>query len=306
MTKSNVAGRRGRRLNLKQREALTGWLFVSPALIGFGIFTFGAILYSLYLSFTDYDMFGTPEWVGLENYIKAFTNDEYFYQYFGNTFYFAIVLVPVVLVISLFLAILINKKVGRLTKAYRVALFLPSITSTVAVSMVWLWIFNPDMGILNNFLTAIGFHNPPMWLSDPEWSKPALIIMRVWQMSGYYMLLFLAGLQTIPETLYEAAEVDGASSWQRFTCITVPMLSNTTFVVVILLIIESFNMFESIFVMTEGGPLGSTSTIMYYIYEQGFMSYNMGYASALAWIFFALILVFTLIQFRFRREQGGE
>ena len=306
MTNSNVAGRRGRRLNLKQREALTGWLFVSPALIGFGIFTFGAILYSLYLSFTDYDMFGTPEWVGLENYIKAFTNDECFYQYFGNTFYFAIVLVPVVLVISLFLAILINKKVGKLTKAYRVALFLPSITSTVAVSMVWLWIFNPDMGILNNFLTAIGFHNPPMWLSDPEWSKPALIIMRVWQMSGYYMLLFLAGLQTIPETLYEAAEVDGASSWQRFTRITVPMLSNTTFVVVILLIIESFNMFESIFVMTEGGPLGSTSTIMYYIYEQGFMSYNMGYASALAWIFFALILVFTLIQFRFRREQGGE
>ena len=306
MTKSNVAGRRGRRLNLKQREALTGWLFVSPALIGFGIFTLGAILYSLYLSFTDYDMFGTPEWVGLENYIKAFTNDEYFYQYFGNTFYFAIVLVPVVLVISLFLAILINKKVGKLTKAYRVALFLPSITSPVAVSMVGLWIFNPDMGILNNFLTAIGFHNPPMWLSDPEWSKPALIIMRVWQMSGYYMLLFLAGLQTIPETLYEAAEVDGASSWQRFTRITVPMLSNTTFVVVILLIIESFNMFESIFVMTEGGPLGSTSTIMYYIYEQGFMSYNMGYASALAWIFFALILVFTLIQFRFRREQGGE
>ena len=306
MTKGNIAGRRGRRLNLKQREALTGWLFVSPALIGFGIFTFGAILYSLYLSFTDYNLLGSPEWLGLENYIRAFTNDQYFYQYFGNTFYFALVLVPVVLVISLFLAILINKKVGKIAKAYRVALFLPSITSTVAVSMVWLWIFNPDMGIMNNFLTAIGFHNPPMWLSDPEWSKPALIIMRVWQMSGYYMLLFLAGLQTIPETLYEAAEVDGASSWQKFRRITVPLLSNTTFVVVILLVIESFNMFESIFVMTEGGPLGSTSTIMYYIYEQGFMSYNMGYASALAWIFFALILVFTLIQFRFRREQGGE
>ena len=306
MTKGTIAGRRGRRLNLKQREALTGWLFVSPALIGFGIFTFGAILYSLYLSFTDYNLLGSPEWLGLENYIRAFTNDQYFYQYFGNTFYFALVLVPVVLVISLFLAILINKKVGKIAKAYRVALFLPSITSTVAVSMVWLWIFNPDMGIMNNFLTAIGFHNPPMWLSDPEWSKPALIIMRVWQMSGYYMLLFLAGLQTIPETLYEAAEVDGASSWQKFRRITVPMLSNTTFVVVILLVIESFNMFESIFVMTEGGPLGSTSTIMYYIYEQGFMSYNMGYASALAWIFFALILVFTLIQFRFRREQGGE
>ena len=263
-------------------------------------------MYSLYLSFTDYNLLGSPEWLGLENYIRAFTNDQYFYQYFGNTFYFALVLVPVVLVISLFLAILINKKVGKIAKAYRVALFLPSITSTVAVSMVWLWIFNPDMGIMNNFLTAIGFHNPPMWLSDPEWSKPALIIMRVWQMSGYYMLMFLAGLQTIPETLYEAADVDGATGWQKFIRITVPMLSNTTFVVAILLVIEAFNMFESIFVMTQGGPLGSTSTIMYYIYEKGFTNYNMGYASALAWIFFAIIMVVTLIQYRFRHEQGGE
>ncbi|MFR4876684.1 MAG: carbohydrate ABC transporter permease [Ruthenibacterium lactatiformans] len=210
------------------------------------------------------------------------------------------------LVVSLLLAILINKKAGRLTKGYRVALFLPSITSTVAVSMVWLWIFNPDMGILNNILTAIGLNDVPLWLGDPAWSKPALVIMRVWQMSGYYMLMFLAGLQTIPETLYEAADVDGATGWQKFIRITVPMLSNTTFVVAILLVIEAFNMFESIFVMTQGGPLGSTSTIMYYIYEQGFTNYNMGYASALAWIFFAIIMVVTLIQYRFRHEQGGE
>ena len=207
---------------------------------------------------------------------------------------------------SLLLAILINKKAGPLTKGYRVALFLPSITSTVAVSMVWLWIFNPDMGILNNFLTAIGFNDLPLWLGDPAWSKPALVIMRVWQMCGYYMLMFLAGLQTIPESLYEAAEVDGASVWQKFIRITVPMLSNTTFVVAILLVIEAFNMFESIFIMTEGGPLGSTSTIMYYIYEQGFTNYNMGYASALAWIFFAVVMVITLIQYKFRNEQGGE
>ena len=210
------------------------------------------------------------------------------------------------LVVSLLLAILINKKAGRLTKGYRVALFLPSITSTVAVSMVWLWIFNPDMGILNNILTAIGLNDVPLWLGDPAWSKPALVIMRVWQMSGYYMLMFLAGLQTIPETLYEAADVDGATGWQKFIRITVPMLSNTTFVVAILLVIEAFNMFESIFVMTKGGPLGSTSTIMYYIYEQGFTNYNMGYASALAWIFFALIMIVTLVQYRFRHEQGGE
>lgn len=295
-----------RRLSLKRREALTGWVFVSPALIGFTIFTFGAIIRSFYYSLTDYSLLSQPNFVGLANYIRAFTKDQYFYQYFGNTFYFVITLVPIVLVCSLLLAILINKKAGHLTKAYRVALFLPSITSTVAVSMVWLWIFNPDMGLLNNFLTVLGFNNPPMWLASTEWSKPALVIMRVWQMCGYYMIMFLAGLQTIPESLYEAAQVDGATPLQKFFRITVPMLANTTFVVAILLVIEAFNMFESIFIMTAGGPLGSTSTIMYYIYEQGFTNYDMGYASALAWIFFALIMVVTLIQYRFRNEQGGE
>ena len=298
--------RRARRLSLKRREALTGWVFVSPALIGFAIFTFGAIIRSFYYSLTDYSLLSQPNFVGLANYIRAFTKDQYFYQYFGNTFYFVITLVPIVLVCLLLLAILINKKAGHLTKAYRVALFLPSITSTVAVSMVWLWIFNPDMGLLNNFLTVLGFNNPPMWLASTEWSKPALVIMRVWQMCGYYMIMFLAGLQTIPESLYEAAEVDGATPLQKFFRITVPMLANTTFVVAILLVIEAFNMFESIFIMTAGGPLGSTSTIMYYIYEQGFTNYDMGYASALAWIFFALIMVVTLIQYRFRNEQGGE
>ena len=296
----------GRGLSLRQKEAGIGWLFVSPALIGFSIFTFGAILYSLYLSFTDYNLLSKPHWVGLKNYIRAFTEDDYFYQYFGNTLYFVIALVPIVLVFSLALALLINKKAGKMTQFYRAALFLPSITSTVAVSMVWMWIFNPDMGILNNFLYAIGLNNPPMWLADPQWSKPALVIMRVWQMGGYYMLMFLAGLQTIPETLYEAADMDGATPWQKLTRITIPMLSNTTFVVAIMLVIEAFNMFESIFVMTQGGPVGSTSTIMYYIYEQGFTNYNMGYASALAWVFFALILVVTIIQYRFRNEQGGE
>ena len=259
-----------KRMSLKTKEALTGWLFLSPALIGFSIFTFGSIIYSLYLSLTDYDLMTKPKFIGLENYIRAFTKDESFYKFFGNTLYFVVLLVPIVLAISLFLALLINKKAGKITKAYRVALFLPSITSTIAVSMVWLWIFNPDMGLINNMLTAIGFNNPPMWLNSPDTSKMALVIMRVWQMSGYYMIMFLAGLQTIPESLYESAQVDGANKIQSFFKITLPMLSNTTFVVIILLVIEAFNMFESIFIMTNGGPLGSTSTIMYYIYEQGF------------------------------------
>lgn len=254
-----------KRMSLKTKEALTGWLFLSPALIGFSIFTFGSIIYSLYLSLTDYDLMTKPKFIGLENYIRAFTKDESFYKFFGNTLYFVVLLVPIVLAISLFLALLINKKAGKITKAYRVALFLPSITSTIAVSMVWLWIFNPDMGLINNMLTAIGFNNPPMWLNSPDTSKMALVIMRVWQMSGYYMIMFLAGLQTIPESLYESAQVDGANKIQSFFKITLPMLSNTTFVVIILLVIEAFNMFESIFIMTNGGPLGSTSTIMYYI-----------------------------------------
>lgn len=295
-----------KRMSLKTKEALTGWLFLSPALIGFSIFTFGSIIYSLYLSLTDYDLMTKPKFIGLENYIRAFTKDESFYKFFGNTLYFVVLLVPIVLSISLFLALLINKKAGKITKAYRVALFLPSITSTIAVSMVWLWIFNPDMGLINNMLTAIGFNNPPMWLNSPDTSKMALVIMRVWQMSGYYMIMFLAGLQTIPESLYESAQVDGANKIQSFFKITLPMLSNTTFVVIILLVIEAFNMFESIFIMTNGGPLGSTSTIMYYIYEQGFGNYNMGYASAIAWIFFVVIMIITLIQYRFRNEQGGE
>lgn len=294
-----------RRMTLQKQEALLGWLFISPALIGFSIFTFGSMLYSLYLSFTDYNLMAKPNLVGLSNYARAFKQDQYFYPYFGNTLFFVITLVPIVLVFSLALALLINKKTGMMTKFYRVALFLPSITSTVAISMVWIWIFNPDMGIMNNILYALGVQNPPMWLSDPKWSKPALVIMRVWQMGGYYMLMFLTGLKTIPENLYEAANMDGATPWQNLTKITLPMLANTTFVVVIMLVIEAFNMFESIFIMTQGGPVGSTSTIMYYIYEQGFMNYNMGYASALAWIFFALIMIVTMIQYRFRNEQEG-
>lgn len=293
------------RVSLRRQEALLGWLFVAPALIGFSVFTFGSILYSLWLSLTKYDLLTPARYVGLENFIRAF-QDERFYKYFGNTLYFVVFLVPIVLILSLLLAILINNRLGPLTRFYRVSLFVPSIVSTVAVSMVWLWIFNPSVGLLNNALFWLGVENPPTWLASTTWSKPALIIMRIWQMSGYYMIIFLAGLQTIPENLYEAAEIDGADRMQKFFRITVPMLSNTTFVVAILLVVEAFNMFESIFIMTLGGPLGSTSTIMYYIYEQGFVAFNMGYASALAWIFFAVLMGVTLVQYRFRNEQSGE
>ncbi len=295
-----------KQISLKAREAISGWLFVSPALIGFGIFTFGAIVYSFYLSLTNWNLLSEPKYIGIDNYIKIFKDDQYFYKFMGNTVYFVVFLVPIVLAISLVLAVLINKRVKGIVKGYRAILFLPSITSTVAISMVWIWIFNPEMGLINTFLTAIGFQSTPLWLSSPDSSKMALIIMRTWQMSGYYMLIFLAGLQTIPNQLYEAAAIDGAGTVKRFFKITLPMLSNTTFVVIILLVIESFNMFESVYIMTGGGPLGSTSTIMYYIYQQAFTNYNMGYASALSWVLFVVILIITLIQYRFRKEQEGE
>lgn len=291
-----------RRMTLGRKEAITGWAFVFPALIGFAVFTFGAIIYSFYISLTRWELLTDPVFLGLRNYERLF-RDPKFFKYLGNTLYFVVWLVPVVLVISMGLAMLINKRTKMLTGLYRSALFVPCITSTVAVSLVWLWILNPDTGIINNLLRALGVMDPPRWLESTAWAKPALIVMRVWQMSGYYMIMFLAGLQTIPESLYEAAEVDGATRWQRTYKITVPMLANTTFVVAIMLVIEAFNIFEAVFVMTEGGPVGSTTTLMYYIYQLGFQSFNMGYASAVAWIFFAMILVVTLIQYAFRGEQ---
>jgi multiple sugar transport system permease protein len=290
------------RYTLRRREAITGWLFVMPALLGFAVFTFGSILYSFYLSLTKWELLTSPEFIGLRNYVKLFS-DPKFFKFTGNTLYFVVWLVPLVLVISMALAILINRKTKLLTNIYRSSLFLPCITSTVAISLVWMWILNPDTGIINNILRVFGVTDPPRWLESTVWAKPALIVMRVWQMSGYYMIMFLAGLQVIPENLYEAAEVDGATRWQKTVKITIPMLTNTTFVVAVMLVIEAFNIFEAIFVMTEGGPIGSTTTLMYYIYDLGFKRYNMGYASAVAWVFFAMILVVTLIQYAMRKEQ---
>jgi multiple sugar transport system permease protein len=290
------------RYSLRRREAVTGWLFVMPALLGFAVFTFGSILYSFYISLTKWELLTSPEFIGFRNYMKLFA-DPKFYKFTGNTLYFVVWLVPLVLVISMALAILINRKTKLLTNIYRSSLFLPCITSTVAISLVWMWILNPDTGIINNILRAFGVIDPPRWLESTVWAKPALVVMRVWQMSGYYMIMFLAGLQVIPENLYEAAEVDGATHWQKTIKITIPMLANTTFVVAIMLVIEAFNIFEAIFVMTEGGPIGSTTTLMYYIYDLGFKRYNMGYASAVAWVFFAMILVVTMIQYALRKEQ---
>jgi ABC-type sugar transport system permease subunit len=287
-----------------RRETIEGWLFILPLLIGVMIFTYGAMGYSLYISLTKWDLLTPPVFVGLSNYAKIFT-DATFKKSLLNTLYFVVTMVPLGIILALALAILLNRKVKGLG-FFRSAFYLPSITSTIAVGMVWLWIFNPDIGVVNSILRTIGIANPPAWLESTVWAKPALVVMRLWQIGGYYMIMYLAGLQSIPNELYEAADLDGCSGWGKIWYITVPMLNNTTFFVTTLLTIESFNIFEAIYVMTKGQPGGSTNTLMYYIYTRAFQSSppKMGYAAAMGWVLFVILFVVTLAQFLARKKNG--
>lgn len=297
----SVSAKRCRRNPLKRQEALTGWLFVAPAVTGFAVFTAFSMCYSLYISFTDWNILSDPKFVGWQNYINLFTRDIFFGEYLWNTIYYVLFLVPSVLVISLLFAILLNKTFKGFTPFYRASLFLPSIISTVAIALVWKWLLNSQSGTINGILRWIGISQPPQWLLDAKWAKLSIIIMRIWQMSGYYMVMYLTGLQTIPSTLYEAARVDGANKAQQLFFITISMLSPTTFAIIILLVLEAFNIFEAVMIMTEGS-LG-TSSLMFYVYRLAFASYRMGYASALAWILFLMILVFTILRFVLKKDE---
>lgn len=287
--------------NWLNKEPVTGWLFLMPVLIGIGIFMYGALVYSIYIAMSQWDLLTPPEWVGLDNF-RRLLDDPKFVQTLGNTLFFVVTLVPIGIAASFLLAVLLNRQLKGLS-FFRAAYYMPHITSTIAIGMIWLWIFNPDIGIINTILRFFGVENPPHWFDSVVWAKPALLVVRVWQVAGYYMILYTAGLQAIPDDLYEAASIDGANAWQRIRYITIPQLSNTTFFITIMLIIESFNIFEVIYVMTEGGPGGSTNTILYYIYTQAFESYRMGYASAMAWVLFIIIFTLTLIQFTIRRRR---
>ncbi len=288
---------------LARREAIAGWLFILPLLAGIAVFTYGALVYSAQISLTRWDLLTPPEFVGLENYARLF-DDEELRSCFVNTLFFVATLVPLGIVSAMALAIALNRKLRGLS-FFRASYYLPCVTSTVAVGMVWLWILNPDQGVINSLLRAVGVADPPRWLESVLWAKPALVIVRLWQVSGYYMLMYLAGLQGIPEQIYEAAEIDGATAWGKIRHITVPLLSNTTFFVSTLLTIEAFNIFEAIYVMTKGSPGGSTNTLLYYIYTRAFQSSppKMGYAAAIAWGLFLILFVVTLAQFAIRRQR---
>jgi multiple sugar transport system permease protein len=288
------------RSRLRRREMWAAYGFLLPNLIGFLIFTFFPVLAALMISFTNWDLLRPAQWVGLENY-QRLAGDPIFHKVMQNTVIYVLGTVPTQMLIALGIAMALNQRIpGQLF--FRTAFFMPVVASTVAVALVWRWIFHGDFGLLNSFLFMLGVDNPPNWLSSTSWALPAIIIMSIWQQIGFSMVLFLAGLQSVPEQLYEAARIDGANTWQRFTAITIPMLSSTTFFVLVISVINSFQVFEQAFIMTEGGPANATNTIVFNIYRYAFQFFQMGYAAAMAWVLFAVIFIVTLLQFRYQKQ----
>ncbi len=287
-----------KKLPAGKREALEGYLFISPWLIGFLVFTLGPLVASIFISLSKWDIFSAPQFVGFENYIAMF-RDPLFKKSLWNTFYYSIFSIPLGMAGGLALALLLNQKVKGLP-IFRTIFYLPSVTSGVAVALLWKWIFNPEFGIANAILNFFGFPGL-QWLNSPTWAMPALIIMSLWGVGGG-MLIYLAGLQGIPRQLYEAAELDGAGSWACFINITLPMLTPTLFFQLITGIIGSFQIFTQAFVMTNGGPVNATLFYVLYLYRNAFQWWKMGYASALAWFLFVVILILTLIQFRLSKR----
>lgn len=288
------------KLNKKAHQLLVGFAFLGPNIIGFLMFVFVPIIASLVIAFTDWDILTTPHFVGIDNFVRLLSDKDFWY-YLYNTLYFMLG-IPFGMIVSLGLAMLLNQKLRGII-FFRTIYFLPVVSSMVACALVWRWIYNPDFGLLNSFLRWIGVVNPPLWLSSTGWAKPALIIMGIWSNAGYNMLLYLAALQSVPEELYESSAIDGANGLERFWYITLPSLSFVNFFIIIMGIISAFQAFGVQYVMTQGGPAGSTTTVVYYIYNNAFVWYKMGYASSIAWFLFILMFGATLLQWKFGTEK---
>jgi len=287
---------RRRRVSLSRKEALLGYAYVSPWLAGFVIFTAGPLIVSAYLSLTDYQILVAPRFVGLANYAHALSGaDSTFWPAVYNTIYFAVIFVPLSIAGSLAAALLLN--VGIPGQAvFRTMFFIPSITPVIAAVFVWIWILSPDFGPLNNLLYAVGIQGPG-WLGSPLWSKPALILMALWSaIGGSTMIIFLAGLKGVPTELYEASDIDGASTWQKFLNVTLPMLSPTVFFNLVVGLIGALRVFTAAYVATNGGPMNSTMFYMLYLFNDAFKYLYMGYASALAWLFVLVALALVVTQ----------
>jgi len=281
-------------------------VFLGPALFLIGVFFLLPVLAAFLLSFTDFDIYAVADlrntrFVGLRNYVQLL-GTPLFWTALKNTFYFALVGGPLTIAASLGAALLVNHRLVRFKTLFRTIYFLPFVTTLVAVALVWRYLYHTRYGLLNYGLGLLGL-GPVDWLGDPRWAMPAIILMATWKNFGYNMLIFIAGLQAIPDSLYEAARIDGASAWQRFRHITLPQLGPTTFFVCVITMIGYLQLFVEPYVMTAGGPLRSTTSLVLFMYEEGFRWWRMGMAAAIAVVLFVIILLATLVQFRFRPEE---
>ncbi len=293
-----LANRRVAAKGYFRKEFHAGYLFAMPWFIGFALFGGGPLLFSLIMSFCEYDVLHPPKWAGLANYIEMFTEDDVFYLSLWNTLFMSIG-IPLGMMVSLGIAVLLNYEVRGMA-VYRTFFYLPAIMPAVAASLLWLWIFNPQEGVLNGLLRGMGIPGP-LWLQDPAWSKPALILMGLWGAGGG-MIIWLAGLKGIPTHLYEAAELDGAGRWRKFWSITLPMLSPYILFNLIMGVIGTFQIFTQAFIMTQGGPVNSTLFYAYALFNNAFRYLRMGYASAMAWVLFFIILGLTVLQLRLSKR----
>ena len=280
-------------------------MFLSPALLAILIFFFIPVAAAFLMSFTDFSIYALADWhyiqfIGLDNYFRLF-DDPLFWISLKNTFYFVIVAGPLSIIASLTAAILLSSKLTIFKSFFRLSFFLPVVTTLVAVAIVWRFIYHPNFGILNHALSYLGI--PPIdWLGDPNWAMPAIILMAIWKSFGYNMIIFIAGLQNIPEQLYEAAEIEGANAWHKFHRITLPLLAPTTLFVGIITLIGFFQLFAEPYIMTQGGPLNSTLSIVQYMYQEGFRWWNMGYSAAIAFVLFAIIFTGSIIQLKMKKN----
>lgn len=281
----------------KRKRTLIAYSFILPNLAGFFIFTFVPIVFSVVLSFCEWNSGSEIKFVGLNNYIRMFTRDSSFWNALKNTIYYTVVTVPVTMAVSLFLAITLNQKLKGLY-FFRSVIFFPYVASLVAVAVVWMALFNPDRGPVNGVLMALGVSNPPRWAASTAWAMPTIIGLTVWKGMGYYMVVYLAALQGVSSDLYEAASLDGANKWQQFLHITWPCVTPTTFFILMMLMISTFKSYDIMYITTKGGPGEATKVLAYHIYNSAFVSYEFGYASAVAMALFGIIVVVTLVQFK--------
>ncbi|MGO4937848.1 carbohydrate ABC transporter permease [Fundicoccus sp. Sow4_H7] len=288
----------------KLKESLVAYSFIAPNFIGFAVFTLVPIIFAIVLSFFDWDGSNPMEFIGFDNFVRMW-NDPRVHTAFWNTIIYALGTVPLTIVTSLGLAVLLNRNIkGR--NFFRTISFFPYVASLVAVAAVWNMIFSPVNGPINQILNYLGVVNPPRWAADRDWAMVTVIFFSVWKQMGYYMVIFLAGLQGISSEMYEAAELDGASKWQQFLNVTLPQLKPVIFFVLMILTINSFKVYDIIYMITQGGPGTSTLVLVYEIYNTAFRNWNLGYSSAISMLLFVVVLIVTVIQFRGEKNFANE